>query len=229
MVFLPLSRCLRLLEMATPAKCSTLRPFMTKPEFLYHCASPDNRQSILSLGLSVLFDKTGFNAIFLTDTRNPQSATDYWEVDVRELSDIELDSTTESSGEVWWMYTGNIAPSRLRLVTAEGDTVTPKRCERAFGMFAAATKQAKRPWNHIYGSRFQVEMCDATPVAIEVRILEAALPDCYFAWHDFKCDELAFVYPSEELVRMCDPGGFEPAIARGEGQVVPVTISAFSG
>jgi hypothetical protein len=75
----------------------------------------------------------------------------------------------------------------------------------------------------------RVKMCDATPVAIEVRILEVAQPGCYFAWHEFSRDTLAFIYPSDELVRMCDPGGFEPAIARGEGQIVPVRISAFTG
>jgi hypothetical protein len=202
---------------------------MTKPEILYHYASPANRQSILSFGLSILFDRTGLDAVFLTDAKRPQSGLDCWEVDVKGLTDIELDHTAEPSAEVWWLYASNIAPNRLRLVTADGTAVRPRACERAFGLFAAATNQSKRPWNHIYGSRLQVEMCDATPVAVEVRILEAALPDCYFAWHDFKCDELAFVYPSEELVRMCDPGGFEPAIARGEGQVVPVTISAYQG
>jgi hypothetical protein len=203
---------------------------MTIPDTLYHFASPADRQSILTLGLSILFDRTGCEAIFMTDTSHPQSGMDCWEVDVRGLADIELDHTTEPSNEVWWMYPSSIEPNRLRLLDAKGaPTVNSKPADRAFGMFAAATSRPECPWNHIYGSRVQVKMCDATPVAIEVRILEVAQPGCYFAWHEFSRDTLAFIYPSDELVRMCDPGGFEPAIARGEGQIVPVRISAFTG
>lgn len=199
---------------------------MQNPEILYHYAPSTSRESILSLGLSVLFDKTGFDAIFLTDTQRFQAGMDCWEVNVKGLTDIELDQTgSNSSDEVWWLHDGSIAPSRIQLVTSDEALRGATPTERIFGMFAAATSQSNRPWKHIYGSRFQVDMCGATPVEIGLRILAESQTDCYFAWHDFAADKLAFVYASEELVRMCDPGGFEPAIARGEGQVVAVTIS----
>ena len=204
---------------------------MTTPETLYHYSSPANRESILTLGLSTLFDQTGYDSIFLTDALRPEPGMDCWEVDVKGLTDIEPDETGgEMAGETWWQYdVGGISPSRLRLVSPSGaaETLTPRK--RVYGMFAAATNRPGMPWNHIYRTRFQVDMCGADPVAIEVRILDAEGPGCYFAWHDFQHDQLSHVYPSERLVRMCDPGDFRHAMARGEGNVVPVAISAFKG
>ncbi|MBC8737148.1 hypothetical protein F6X40_10045 [Paraburkholderia sp. UCT31] len=202
---------------------------MTKPEILYHYSAPDNRESILTLGLSTLFDQTGYDAIFLTDVLRPQPAMDCWEVDVRGLC-FEPDETGgEVSGEAWWQFDESISPCRLRLVNPNGEAATPSPRKRVYGMFASATDRPKLPWNHIYGNRFQVDMCGADPIAIEVRIIDAPDPGCYFAWHDFKRDALSHVYPTELMVRMCDPGGFGPATARGEGNVVAVTIAAHKG
>lgn len=199
---------------------------MTHPTILYHYSSPDNRESILKRGLCTVFDQTGMGAIFLTDVHAPQQS-DCWEVDVKGLADIEPDQTTEAfSGENWWVYDGNISPRRIRRIGPDGTAQTSPPQERTYGMFAAATGRPERPWKNIYGLQFQVEMCSEDPVAVEVRILAAAVPGCYFAWHDFREDELSLVYYSEDLVRMCDPGAFGPAIARGDGNVVPVDISS---
>ncbi|MFK4135927.1 hypothetical protein ACI2KR_27135 [Pseudomonas luteola] len=82
---------------------------------LYHDSNTNNRSSIMHLGLSCLFDKTGYGGIFLASERPEASACfDIWEVETVGLA-IEPDFSTEASAGEWYMCFENIDPSRLRL------------------------------------------------------------------------------------------------------------------
>ena len=45
-----------------------------------------------------------------------------------------------------------------------------------------------------------------------------------WAWWNEEDKTFRYVYPTETVVRMCCPGGFEREEKEGRGKVVPVTI-----
>jgi len=47
-----------------------------------------------------------------------------------------------------------------------------------------------------------------------------------WAWWDNERKQFNFMYPSEKIVRMCSPDGFEGKEKRGEGKVVEIVITA---
>lgn len=46
-----------------------------------------------------------------------------------------------------------------------------------------------------------------------------------WAWWDEAKQEFGMVYPSELVVRICSPDGFKSQEEKGEGRVLPVTIT----
>ena len=81
------------------------------PFILYHHSDPRVRDSILQFGLKTKFDRSGMNAIFLTDKK--EGPLDVWEVNVNGLS-LEQDHTTEEEG--CWMCFDDIPPSKIKLL-----------------------------------------------------------------------------------------------------------------
>ncbi|MBC8739735.1 hypothetical protein F6X40_23770 [Paraburkholderia sp. UCT31] len=203
---------------------------MQRPTTLYHYAARDRRESILRFGLSTHFDKTGFGSIFLTDTREKQSVhLDCWAVDVSGLTALVNDHTTEPTDGTWWMYPGTIRPRRLRLSSPEEDKTVEIQggSPASHLMFAAASEEADYPWRNVWPTAFQVEMCGDEATYVEITVLPGEKPACYFAWLDFDRDELQFIYPSQMEVLIASPDGFESAVRRGEGNIVPVWIQRF--
>ncbi len=89
------------------------------PEKLYHVTLRSLRESIEAVGLSVKFDETGFGAVFLTD--NPANAIgnvqwDVWEVEPRNLTDLEEDFGGDPEGELWYVTYQTIPPNQLNLL-----------------------------------------------------------------------------------------------------------------
>ncbi len=85
---------------------------------LFHVSSKDNRESILQHGLSIDFDNTGYDAVFLTTNANEKSDDnwDVWKVDVSNL-EKEEDWTGFSENEKWYILFETIQPSRISLAS----------------------------------------------------------------------------------------------------------------
>lgn len=95
------------------------------PATMYHYTDAANRSSILKHGLLGSEARAIENGVFLDSKLTAKDSegkyTDAWAVDVRGL-DVEPDWTTdiadnpEYEGHTWWVFYGDIPPSRLRLV-----------------------------------------------------------------------------------------------------------------
>ncbi|WP_432263125.1 hypothetical protein [Cupriavidus sp. TMH.W2] len=81
----------------------------------YHSTTSANRASISADGLLDRRDRTGYGAVFLTDTPpKPRAGFDVWLVDAAGLN-LEPDCTGDPDEGNWFMFYGSIGADRLIL------------------------------------------------------------------------------------------------------------------
>jgi hypothetical protein len=88
---------------------------MQSPHLLYHVSPSQNRESIFFDGLKTIHDRTGSQAIFLSDTPpDAQSGMDVWLINASDLH-LEPDHTGEPKQGHWFMVYGDIDANELAL------------------------------------------------------------------------------------------------------------------
>lgn len=100
---------------------------MQNPTLLYHVSPSGNRESIVFEGLLTIHDRTGSEAIFLSDTLPATEAgMDVWLVSVADLH-LEPDHTADPEKGNWFMVYGDIGPDQLTLEKIRLEVVQTER------------------------------------------------------------------------------------------------------
>jgi hypothetical protein len=90
-------------------------------------------------------------------------------------------------------------------------------------MYAAKHSDKRVPFTQVHPTAFQVEMCGYKATAVDVEELDQAVEGCYFGWKSAEGD-VGLIQPSMMQMKLCSPDGFKSAIARGEGNFVPLAV-----
>lgn len=81
-------------------------------------------------------------------------------------------------------------------------------------------------YSDFFESAMQVRMCGTPPDKIvKVQISEGNTENVnQWGYKDLRRNDIFFIYPSAQMVRMCSADGFQQAIATGTGAIIPVIV-----
>lgn len=94
-------------------------------------------------------------------------------------------------------------------------------------LFCGRTDNPEYPYNHFFGTEFQVRMCGfGTKNIAKVELEETTDPDSiYWGYKDFRDNQYHFVAPSKFQVTMCSPDSFQNEIQEGRGKLVRLKVT----
>lgn len=96
-----------------------------------------------------------------------------------------------------------------------------------FILYCGKTDDADEPFIHFFGSTIQTRMCGfGKDETARVQLEETEETEgTYWGFKNLETNEVAYIFSSEMLVKICSPDGFKGDVREGKGKFVRLKIT----